>query len=161
MLRRVISTQVGDVLLGVASGRLCHVSVLAQKESITDQDDDPVLNEAQRQIVQYLQGERKAFDLPLQMHGSAFDCAVWQMLQKIPYGEVWTYGRLAAALGRPKSARAVGGACARNPLLMVVPCHRVVGSTGRLTGFAAGLEVKKALLGCEGWTIQSNVIQIR
>jgi len=158
MRKRIISTLIGDVLLSVQSGRLCAVSILTRKAEIIS-DDDPVLDEAQRQIIQYLNGERQSFDLPLEMRGSAFDCAVWRMLQKIPYGEVWSYGRLAAALGRPKASRAVGGACSRNPLMIVVPCHRVIAATGRLTGFAAGLEAKKTLLGCEGWIIENGKIQ--
>lgn len=160
MQQRVIATPMGDMLLGAQAGRLCKAVLLLHKEEVPDVDDaDPVLDEAQRQIVQYLQGEREVFDLPLQMDGSVFDCAVWRMLQEIPYGAVETYGQIAAALGRPKASRAVGGACSRNPLLIVVPCHRVIAATGRLTGFAAGLEAKKALLSCEGWTIENGKIQ--
>ena len=150
MRRRVIFTPIGDILLAVQSGRLCTVRFLTLGEESAF-DDDPVLDEAQRQIVQYLDGERRSFDLPFKMHGSAFDCAVWRMLQEIPYGEVWSYGQLAAALGRPGAARAVGGACSRNPLMIVVPCHRVIAGTGKLTGFAAGVPMKRALLELEGF----------
>jgi len=158
MRRRVISTPIGDVLLGVQSGRLCEVRMLFEMDRIGNEQDS-VLDEAQRQIEAYYNGELREFDLPLRMEGTAFERAVWQTLVQIPFGEVRSYGQIAASLGLPKAARAVGRACARNPLLIVVPCHRVIGASGRLTGFAAGIEAKKALLGFEGWTIENGRIQ--
>ena len=98
---------------------------------------------------EYFAGVRREFDLPLAAKGTPFQQAVWAQLRKIPYGEVRTYGQLAAALGKPKASRAVGSACHRNPLCIVVPCHRVIGADGSLTGYAEGLEIKEYLLELE------------
>ena len=92
---------------------------------------------------------RKEFDLPLAPKGTAFQQAVWAEMNKIPYGQTRTYGQLAAAIGRPKAARAVGGACHCNPIAIIQPCHRVVGSSGKLTGYAYGVEMKEYLLELE------------
>lgn len=158
MLKRVISTPAGDMLIGVQDGRLCAVHPLAQRESIPDVSD-PVLDEAQRQIADYFAGARQTFDLPLYMQGTIFEQTVWRQLLQIPFGQIRTYGQIAAALGKPKAARAVGSACSRNPLLLVVPCHRVIGVSGKLTGFAAGLAAKERLLVREGWNVEFGKIQ--
>ncbi|MGH3328184.1 MAG: methylated-DNA--[protein]-cysteine S-methyltransferase [Streptomycetales bacterium] len=105
------------------------------------------------QLDEYFTGQRTVFDLPLAPKGSRFDRAVWTRVQAIPYGETLSYAALAQAIGRPDRARAVGGANARNPLPIIVPCHRVIGSDGSLTGYAGGLDRKRALLALErgGW----------
>lgn len=107
------------------------------------------LEEAQRQLAEYFAGERTAFDLPTRAAGTAFQHRVWQALTRIPYGQTRTYGQLAAELGGPTLTRAVGTANALNPLSVVVPCHRVVGADGGLTGFAGGLGRKRFLLDLE------------
>ncbi len=109
----------------------------------------PVLAQAARQLDEYFAGHRAGFDLPLELYGTAFQRATWRALAEIPYGETRTYAEQAARLGRPRAARAVGAANARNPLSIVLPCHRVVGSDGRLRGFAGGPEVKASLLAHE------------
>lgn len=114
-----------------------------------EQDDHPVLRAAADQLAEYFAGERRVFDLPFDMRGTDFQVAVWAALLAIPYGETRSYGALAQMLGRPGASRAVGAANGRNPLSIVAPCHRVVGSTGRLTGFAGGLDVKARLLALE------------
>ena len=106
-------------------------------------------DEAFRQITEYLSGKRQKFDLPLKITGTDFQKKVYAALLDIPYGKTSSYGEIAAKTGNPKAARAVGGACNKNPLLLAVPCHRVVGASGSLTGFAAGIEIKKKLLGLE------------
>ena len=111
--------------------------------------ETPLLQEAEEQLNEYFAGVRREFDLPLAAKGTPFQQAVWAQLHKIPYGEVRTYGQLAAALGKPKARRAVGSACHRNPLCIVVPCHRVIGADGSLTGYAEGLEIKEYLLELE------------
>ena len=111
--------------------------------------EHPLLQEATRQLQEYLDGKRKAFDLPICPDGTAFQKSVWNGLLQIPYGQTWTYGQMAAFLDRPNAARAVGGACHRNPIAIVIPCHRVVGTNGNLTGFGGGLELKKWLLDLE------------
>ena len=108
-----------------------------------------LLAQAQRQLEEYFAGQRTAFDLPLRPQGTAFQRSVWQALQAIPYGETRTYGQIAAAVGRPKASRAVGGACHCNPIGIIIPCHRVVGASGSLTGYAGGLNRKAALLALE------------
>lgn len=102
-----------------------------------------------RQILEYLDGSRRTFDLPYRLSGTPFQIKVWQALAAIPYGETKTYGALAKEIGHPGAARAVGAACHVNPLLLVVPCHRVIGGNGSLVGFAIGLDVKKKLLQLE------------
>lgn len=119
-----------------------------------DRDDAArgMLADATAQLRAYLAGERIDFDLPLDHVGTAFQLRVWQALREIPYGETRTYGWIAAQVGQPTAVRAVGLANARNPISIVVPCHRVVGASGRLTGYAGGLACKRALLDLEAGT---------
>lgn len=105
--------------------------------------------EASRQLKEYFAGERHAFDLPLRLDGTEFQILVLEELQRIPYGETTSYGEIASRIGRPKAVRAVGAANGRNPIPIVVPCHRVIGSSGSLTGFGGGLDAKRALLQLE------------
>jgi methylated-DNA-[protein]-cysteine S-methyltransferase len=112
--------------------------------------DHPVLRDTERQLQEYFAGRRRAFDLPLDPVGTRFQNDVWQALVAIPFGETRSYGQLAAQLGNPRATRAVGAANGKNPISIVVPCHRVIGSSGKLTGFAGGLEVKARLLALEG-----------
>ena len=109
-----------------------------------------VLVETERQLGEYFAGAREAFDLPLHFHGTEFQKRVWQQLLAIPFGETRSYGEIARALGQPSASRAVGAANGRNPISIVAPCHRVVGTNGALTGFAGGLEAKQKLLALEG-----------
>ena len=109
----------------------------------------PLLEEAARQLTEYADGTRESFDLPVAPTGTAFQQAVWAALRTIPYGQTRTYGDIAAQIGNPKATRAVGIACNKNPILMVIPCHRVIGKNGSLTGFGAGLELKETLLNLE------------
>ena len=106
-------------------------------------------DEAARQVRQYLAGERREFDLPLAPSGTDFQRAVWDALCAIPYGETATYGEIAREIGRPGAARAVGAAAGRNPVWLVIPCHRCVGKNGALTGYAGGLWRKEKLLALE------------
>ena len=113
------------------------------------QRTDEGFEELARQLGEYLEGERAAFELPLKVSGSEFDCRVWELIARIPYGETTTYGELARALGAGTEPRDVGAAVGRNPLCILIPCHRVVGATGKLTGYAGGLDRKRALLEIE------------
>jgi methylated-DNA-[protein]-cysteine S-methyltransferase len=114
--------------------------------------DDPVIAAAAAQLRGYAAGQSESFELPLNLEGSAFQQAVWTALQEIPYGETTTYGAVAASIGRPGQARAVGSAVGSNPVGIIVPCHRVIGANGSLTGFGGGLDNKMALLAREGVT---------
>lgn len=109
----------------------------------------PLLEKAEAELREYFSGKRLWFDLPLSPHGTPFQLAVWRALREIPYGETRSYGEIAAAIGHPGAGRAVGAACGRNPLLIMVPCHRVIGKNGSLTGFACGLALKERLLRLE------------
>jgi methylated-DNA-[protein]-cysteine S-methyltransferase len=113
------------------------------------QRDDAAFEEARRQLAGYFDGTRRGFDLRLRLEGTPWQLRVWDALREIPYGTTTTYGALARELGRPAAARAVGSANAHNPISIVVPCHRLVGSTGSLTGYGGGLERKRALLDLE------------
>jgi methylated-DNA-[protein]-cysteine S-methyltransferase len=115
-------------------------------------DPAPVLAETARQLDAYFDGSRTSFDLPLDLHGTPFQQQAWRALAEIPFGETRTYAEQAVRLGRPNAFRAVGAANGRNPLSIVLPCHRVIGSDGSLTGFAGGLEAKRWLLEHEGRT---------
>jgi methylated-DNA-[protein]-cysteine S-methyltransferase len=112
-------------------------------------DHQPILVEAELQLKEYFEGKRQGFSIPLDMRGTAFQQSVWEALLEIPFGETRSYGQLAKQLGKPTAMRAVGAANGRNPLSIVVPCHRVIGSSGQLTGFAGGLEAKEHLLKIE------------
>ncbi len=112
-----------------------------------------VLHQAQRQLEEYFSGTRDRFDMPLSMQGTAFQKRVWELLLSIPFGETRSYRQIAELAGNPKAVRAVGAAVGRNPVSIIAPCHRVLGTTGSLTGFAGGLDAKKALLRLEGHTL--------
>lgn len=116
---------------------------------LVEDDQHPVLLKAERQLGEYFAGKRKAFDVPLDMRGTDFQKNVWEALLGIPFGETRSYGQLAKQLGNPNATRAVGAANGRNPLSIIVPCHRVIGSSGSLTGFGGGLETKAHLLDLE------------
>jgi methylated-DNA-[protein]-cysteine S-methyltransferase len=154
----VVGTAIGEITLVAAGNTLAGVYFPGhwyKPDSRTSGvkvvvGADPVLSVAERQIREYLDGARRAFDVPTATHGDAFQERVWALLKTIPYGETTTYGELAKRLGRSDLARDVGQAVGRNPLAMVIPCHRVVGKDGKLTGYAGGLSRKKALLELEG-----------
>lgn len=109
-----------------------------------------VLRATREQLREHFDGRRRAFDLPLRPQGTAFQMDVWRTLATIPWGATWSYAELARAIGKPQAVRAVGAANGRNPLPIVLPCHRVIGADGRLTGFGGGLPIKAALLRLEG-----------
>lgn len=111
---------------------------------------DKITCETARQLEEYFAGKRKVFDLPVALHGTDFRIAVWRELMKIPCGETRSYGEIAAAIGKPNAGRAVGSAIGDNPLLIIVPCHRVIRADGSMGGFSAGTDMKKYLLDFEG-----------
>lgn len=113
-------------------------------------DNDPLLKKAAKQVAEYFSGMRKCFDLPLDLQGTQFQQGVWKALCCIESGSTKTYGDIAREAGSPTAVRAVGAAVGRNPLSVIVPCHRVLGGNGRLTGYAGGLDRKRALLELEG-----------
>ena len=111
--------------------------------------ETPLIKKAARQFEEYFGGKRKVFDLPLTFHGTAFKVKVWETIHTIPYGETRSYGEIAALINNPKASRAVGMANHTNQIVIIVPCHRIIGHDGRLVGYAGGLELKQRLLDLE------------
>lgn len=148
-------TALGEMLLAATGETLIGAWFTGQKHFpdtlplVAGARPAAVCAEAARQLDAYLAGRRTAFDLPLAPRGTPWQRAVWEALLAIPYGETLSYGELAARLGRPAAARATGAAVGRNPLSVIIPCHRVVDATGSLTGYAGGLDRKRALLAIE------------
>lgn len=154
-----IDSPVGELLL---AGDAQALSVIGFPKGSMRRDPEPdwifkeqPFEEVRRQLDEYFAGERKDFDLPLSLQGTEFQVQVLQALQTIPYGETTSYGAIAKQIGRPKAVRAVGAANGRNPIPIIVPCHRVIGSSGDLTGFGGGLDTKAELLRLEAENSQN------
>lgn len=145
----IIDTPVGMIGLEEENGSLVSVNLAGALSKTAQKKTTPLLLEAQRQLGEYFCLKRTEFCLPLAPSGTQFQKKVWKELQKIPYGSIETYSSLALKIGSPKAYRAVGLACGRNPLAIFIPCHRVIGKNGGLTGFAGGLPMKKFLLELE------------
>lgn len=146
-------TPIGELLLAGDAGALSMIG-FPKGAMRRDPEADWIYNEqpfeeVRSQLSEYFAGKRKDFDLPLTLNGTEFQVSVLDALQEIPYGETTSYGAIAKQIGRPKAVRAVGAANGRNPIPIVVPCHRVIGSSGDLTGFGGGLDTKAALLRLE------------
>ncbi|WP_160692196.1 methylated-DNA--[protein]-cysteine S-methyltransferase [Clostridium sp. C2-6-12] len=118
-------------------------------EKVTNGEETALLKEAIKQLNEYFEGKRSGFDLPLAPEGTEFQKKVWNALREIPFGETKSYGEIAKIIGNEKASRAVGMANNKNPIMIVIPCHRVIGANGKLVGYAAGLEVKESLLNLE------------
>ena len=140
-------TILGSVTFVEENGTLLAITTHRSYEGICQ--ETPLIKEACRQLSEYLKGERKTFDLPLNPKGTDFQKCVWRALCDIPYGETRTYKQIAEAIGNPKAVRAVGMANNRNPITIIVPCHRVIGANGKLVGYGGGLEMKEFLLRLE------------
>jgi methylated-DNA-[protein]-cysteine S-methyltransferase len=155
----VIDSPVGDLFLAATDRGLCRISytVEGQDEALARVFGVRVLrsplDDVRRELDEYFEGRRRDFDLPLDLRVAPFHEAVLRELALVPYGRVETYGSLAAKVGSPKAARAVGTVMNRNPIPIVLPCHRIIGANGSLTGYAGGLDVKRTLLELEGATL--------
>jgi methylated-DNA-[protein]-cysteine S-methyltransferase len=153
---KTMASPVGELTLVASDAGL--VAILWENDDpkrvrlgeLAEDASHPILIAAERQLADYFAGARQAFDLPLDFRGTDFQKAVWAALLAIPFGETRSYADIARAIGRPTAFRAVGAANGRNPISIVAPCHRVIGTSGALTGFAGGLEAKEHLLGLEG-----------
>lgn len=153
-----LDTPIGELLLAGENDALSMIG-FPKGSMRRDPESDWIYNEkplaiARQQLQEYFAGDRKDFDLSLQLDGTEFQVKVLKALQKIPYGETVSYGEIAKRIGKPKAVRAVGAANGRNPIPIVVPCHRVIGSGGDLTGFGGGLDTKEALLRLEAENTQ-------
>jgi methylated-DNA-[protein]-cysteine S-methyltransferase len=152
---KVVPSPVGELKLVASDKGL--VAILWENDdpdrvrlgAMTEQPDHPILLETERQLGDYFTGRLKAFRVPLDFNGTDFQKSVWAALLTIPFGETRSYGEIARQIGRPSASRAVGAANGRNPISIIAPCHRVIGSNGALTGFAGGLIAKEHLLGIE------------
>lgn len=148
-----LKTPIGELLLAGSDDALCYIGFPEGKMRLEPRPDwifsERPFTEASAQLSDYFAGKRQVFDLPLAPNGTEFQLAVLQELQKIPYGSTASYAEIASRIGRPKAVRAVGAANGRNPIPIVIPCHRVIGSGGQLTGFGGGLPTKEALLRLE------------
>lgn len=146
------STPLGVMSLGSEEGGLARLWLPGLPTPQLSSQPTPLLRKGEEQLREYLAGERRNFDLPLAPQGTPFQLAVWAALREIPWGETRSYGEIAHTVGRPWAFRAVGMANHCNPLPIFIPCHRVVGARGTLTGYAGGLELKRTLLELEGHT---------
>ena len=147
--RKTIKSPIGPLTLVEEGGALVQVVFDGDPVIAGREEDSPLLREAERQLAAYFAGHLQVFSLPLRTEGTPFQEKVWRALQQIPYGETRTYGELAASIGQTAAARAVGGANHRNPLPIVIPCHRVVAAHGGLGGYGGGLDKKRWLLALE------------
>lgn len=142
-----MNTPINELYLIEEDGKLIGVTMTPVKE--IEYKETIILLETKKQLEEYFKGERKVFDLPIHRKGTPFQQKVWNALCEIPYGEVRTYKEIAVSINHPKAYRAVGMANNKNPIMIIVPCHRVCGSNGKLVGYAGGLEVKEKLLRLE------------
>jgi len=151
---RTMASPVGPLLLAASDTALVAIEFRENRHPVRRgadwrEGDSAVLRQAESELQEYFAGTRRVFDLPLAPRGTAFQRQVWNALAHIPYGRTWSYRDLAHHLGKPAATRAVGAANGRNPLPIVLPCHRVIGADGSLTGFGGGLETKAFLLRLE------------
>jgi methylated-DNA-[protein]-cysteine S-methyltransferase len=148
-----IESPLGPLLLEANDAGLCSIKFVAGRRAVRPQPEeaqnDAPFAETIRQLQAYFRGELEDFDLPLALIGTPFQLRVWQRLREIPYGETISYGQLARDIGQPQASRAVGLANGSNPIPIIIPCHRVIGSNGKLTGYGGGLPIKEKLLAFE------------
>ncbi|QQE73764.1 methylated-DNA--[protein]-cysteine S-methyltransferase [Brevibacillus composti] len=157
-------SRIGPLLLASTEEGLCYLGFGEEQQALPVfqrwarkmflgailEPDERGNQQAKTELEEYFSGNRKQFDVPIALHGTAFQKAVWQELTRIPYGETKSYKEIALALGQAKAVRAIGGANNRNPIPIIVPCHRVIGSNGALVGYGGGLSIKEQLLALEG-----------
>ena len=163
------ASSAGPILLGTNGSALTHLLFAVHKagqaawagfseQPVTASDaHQAIIALAKSQLLDYFEGSRQSFDLPLAPSGTKFQHKVWSQLQTIPYGETWSYQQLAESIGKPTASRAVGMANGLNPIGIVIPCHRVIGKSGKLTGYAGGIENKAMLLELEAGSVQPRL----
>jgi methylated-DNA-[protein]-cysteine S-methyltransferase len=148
MPSRVVESPIGPLRLVATDDALVAIEFDASPEPTSP--PHPILDQAERELAEYFRGARRTFAVPLAPAGTTFQQRVWEALLRVPYGRVESYAAVARAIGAPAAVRAVGAANGRNPIPIIVPCHRIVGSTGHLTGYGGGMAKKQWLLGHEG-----------
>lgn len=162
LFAKKISSPLGPLFLVANNQALLALDMSASELYLCAQKTatHPILNQVTQQLEEYFRGERSEFDLPLDPEGTPFQKQAWKALCQIPFGSVWSYGEQARYLKKPSASRAVGGANGKNPIAIIIPCHRVVGSTGKLTGFSSGMQMKIDLLKHEGHLINVDGLQL-
>lgn len=148
MYKWTYQTQIGTITIGANMNSITYLQ--ARDTCVGEFKETDLIKEAHLQLVAYLSGDRRDFDLPLDPQGTSFQNQVWNATRVIPYGKTMTYKALAQLIDKPKASRAVGAANGKNPIYIVIPCHRLVGSNGSLTGYGGGLDMKEKLLRLEG-----------
>jgi len=161
---KTMKSPIGELTLVASENALVALYVndelMPKKVNALKDVHHKILVLTETQLIEYFSGERKNFDLPLSPEGTEFQNKAWNALTKIPYGQVWSYGKQATYLKNPKGQRAVGGANGKNPIPVIIPCHRVIGSTGKLTGFSGGMDMKVFLLKLEGHKVDREQLKI-
>jgi len=142
-------TKIGKITITECDSQLVSIDFGEPSTKQLNISETPFIKEVHKELEEYFKGTRKTFQLPLALKGTPFQKKVWQALMTIPYGETMTYKQVAAAIGNPKACRAVGMANNRNQIPIIIPCHRVIGSNGKLVGYAGGLHIKEKLLEME------------
>lgn len=151
----IIVTSLGNVLLEIQDEKLTRLQFT--QDALSEEPLQGMAKEVKHQLDEYLSGKRKSFDLPLELEGTDFQKSVWKAVNEIPFGQTTTYMKLSQKLGNVAAIRAVGAAIGANPVLVIVPCHRIIGTDGKLTGYAGGLKRKQALLEIEGFPVQQSL----
>jgi methylated-DNA-[protein]-cysteine S-methyltransferase len=161
MIYTTIESPIGELLLVGDGERLHRLSMQGGRRPVAIDPrwrrDDDAFGEVRAQLSEYFDGQRREFDVPLALDGNPFELRVWEELCQVPYGETVSYGKIAREIGAPSAARAVGLANGRNPVAVIVPCHRVIGADGSLTGYGGGLERKRLLLDLESGVLPLKV----
>jgi methylated-DNA-[protein]-cysteine S-methyltransferase len=161
MIYTTIESPIGELLLVGDGERLHRLSMQGGRRPVAIdlrwRRDDDAFGEVRAQLSEYFDGQRREFDVPLALDGNPFELRVWEELCQVPYGETVSYGKIAREIGAPSAARAVGLANGRNPVAVIVPCHRVIGADGSLTGYGGGLERKRLLLDLESGVLPLKV----
>lgn len=148
--KAILDTPIGILIIEARDQAVCTISLAREDQVIPEESgNEPVLDQTKQELQEYFGGKRTAFTFAMNAEGTSFQKSVWNALLTIPFGETKSYGEIAKAVGNPKSSRAVGMACNKNPIMIAVPCHRVLGAGGAMTGYAGGVPVKEALLDLE------------
>jgi methylated-DNA-[protein]-cysteine S-methyltransferase len=154
----IIPSSLGNILIHTKEDMISELRFT--EEPVSTESLEAVVLKAQEQLQEYFSGKRKTFDLPLAMTGTSFQQRVWTAVNTIPFGQTTSYLKLSQALGNPAAIRAVGAAIGANPVLVIIPCHRIIGTNGQLTGYAGGLDRKEKLLELEGRPQQAKQVSL-
>ena len=149
MIYSELETEMGSIYILEEKGKITGLTYDKEEIGDIEQRSSSLLEKAERQLTEYFEGRRKNFDLPIELKGTDFQVKVWKALKKIPYGETKSYQEIAEEVASPKAFRAVGNANNKNPISIIIPCHRVIGKSGKLAGYGGGLDKKEYLLNLE------------